>query len=80
MVYSWANHETACFNLYVEEGRPLDEVMQIMKEKYDFDPRSVSRLPYKLRLASNTLCATSSMHAAVEALIYGVIIAFHACC
>lgn len=39
MVYSWASHETACFKLYVEEGRPLDDVMQIMKEKYDFDPR-----------------------------------------
>jgi hypothetical protein len=39
MVYDWAQHEAACRRLYIDEKRPLEEVMQCVKRDYNFAPR-----------------------------------------
>jgi len=39
MVYDWQNHQGILYQLYVEENKPLDEVMRILKREKDFDPR-----------------------------------------
>ncbi|KAL2155210.1 hypothetical protein VTH82DRAFT_3886 [Thermothelomyces myriococcoides] len=38
MGYSWEQHRETCYRLYVEENRPLDEVVQYMREHHDFTP------------------------------------------
>ncbi|KAI9659959.1 MAG: hypothetical protein M1821_001311 [Bathelium mastoideum] len=38
MVYDWRDKESECYQLYVEEQRSLDEVMDWMKENRDFNP------------------------------------------
>lgn len=47
MVYEWEDKEAECYQLYVEERKSLDEVMQHMKDVHNFNPRSVFRAPYK---------------------------------
>jgi len=39
MGYSWEQHRQTCYRLYVEENRPLDEVVRYMREHHDFTPR-----------------------------------------
>ncbi|KAL2198897.1 hypothetical protein P885DRAFT_31414 [Corynascus similis CBS 632.67] len=38
MGYSWEQHRQTCYRLYVEENRPLDEVVRYMREHHDFTP------------------------------------------
>lgn len=33
----WAEHQPIIKKLYVDEGRTLQDVMEIMKREYDFD-------------------------------------------
>lgn len=39
MVYDWEGKEEECYRLYVEERKPLDEVMEHFKNGYGFSPR-----------------------------------------
>lgn len=39
MVYEWDSKEGECYQLYVEEKKSLDEVMQQMKDLHGFSPR-----------------------------------------
>lgn len=41
MVYNWDPHREVCYRLYVEEKRSLDEIVEYMREHYDFTPRYV---------------------------------------
>lgn len=38
MGYDWAGHRDECYRLYVDEGRPLGEVMGRLREG-GFSPR-----------------------------------------
>ncbi|KAM5355386.1 hypothetical protein ACJ41O_002032 [Fusarium nematophilum] len=38
MVYRWAPHKEICYQLYITEGRSLEEVMEHMKDVYQFTP------------------------------------------
>ncbi|KXX75631.1 hypothetical protein MMYC01_208172 [Madurella mycetomatis] len=38
MVYNWDPHREVCYRLYVEEKRSLDEIVEYMREHYDFTP------------------------------------------
>lgn len=39
MGYDWAGHRATCYRLYIEEGRPLEEIMQHLRAKRGFSPR-----------------------------------------
>jgi hypothetical protein len=39
MVYNWDAHREICRRLFVEEKKSLDEVVEYMREHYDFTPR-----------------------------------------
>lgn len=39
MVYDWDSKEAACYRLYFEENRSLDEVIRYMKDFHNFTPR-----------------------------------------
>ena len=39
MVYDWDGKEQELYGLYVEQKKSLDEVMELMKDQYDFTPR-----------------------------------------
>ncbi|KAK3985361.1 hypothetical protein QBC44DRAFT_335187 [Cladorrhinum sp. PSN332] len=41
MVYKWEKHKDILHRLYVEEKKPLDEVVEIMRRDYQFMPRYV---------------------------------------
>lgn len=41
MVYKWEQHRETCYRLYVEENRPMDEVVKYMREHHNFTPRCV---------------------------------------
>ena len=39
MVYDWDGKEATCFQMYIEENKSLEEIMQWFKEKQNFAPR-----------------------------------------
>ncbi|KAI9875816.1 MAG: hypothetical protein M1823_007393, partial [Watsoniomyces obsoletus] len=38
MVYEWAQHKDVCYKLYIEERKSLEEIMQHMRDNYNFQP------------------------------------------
>lgn len=42
MVYEWDKHKHICRRLYVDEKRPVDEIVEILRAQYNFTPRYVS--------------------------------------
>jgi len=51
MGYKWEQHRATCYRLYVNENRPLDEVVQYMRDHHNFTPRcffpfSLASLPH----------------------------------
>ncbi|KAH6853340.1 hypothetical protein B0I37DRAFT_359038 [Chaetomium sp. MPI-CAGE-AT-0009] len=38
MVYRWEQHRQTCYRLYVEENRPIQDVVEYMREHHDFTP------------------------------------------
>ncbi|KAK4041573.1 amidase signature domain-containing protein [Parachaetomium inaequale] len=38
MVYRWEQHRQTCYRLYVEENRPMDEVVRYMRDHHNFTP------------------------------------------
>ncbi|WZH40430.1 Clr5 domain-containing protein [Fusarium acuminatum] len=41
MVYQWEPHKDVCYQLYINERRPLEDIMVHMKNVYQFAPRLV---------------------------------------
>lgn len=41
MVYNWENYETICYQMYIEDKKSLEEIMEYMKLHHKFSPRSV---------------------------------------
>jgi len=41
MVYQWEQHKNACYQLYINERRSLEDIMVHMKNVYQFTPRLV---------------------------------------
>lgn len=41
MTYDWDSKKEAILELYQKQGKPLHEVMKIMKDVYNFTPSSV---------------------------------------
>lgn len=39
MGYDWAGHQETCYRLYIEEGRPLEEIMAHLRAHGGFSPR-----------------------------------------
>lgn len=39
MGYDWAGHRETCYRLYIEEGRPLEEIMGHLRAQRGFSPR-----------------------------------------
>ena len=39
MVYDWEKKEEICYRMYIEEKKSLEEIMDYMKEEYNFAPR-----------------------------------------
>lgn len=42
MVYQWEQHKNACYQLYINERRSLEDIMVHMKNVYQFTPRLVT--------------------------------------
>ncbi len=42
MMYAWEENRERCYQLYVTEGKSMDEVMELMRLQHDFAPRYVS--------------------------------------
>ncbi|ETN46006.1 uncharacterized protein HMPREF1541_00189 [Cyphellophora europaea CBS 101466] len=38
MVYQWTQHKDVCYKLYIEERKSLEEIMQHMRDNYNFNP------------------------------------------
>ncbi|KAK8065206.1 hypothetical protein PG997_011953, partial [Apiospora hydei] len=38
MVYNWDEYHDACYRLYIDEKKPLEEIMQIMRSEHGFAP------------------------------------------
>ncbi|KAK5992686.1 hypothetical protein PT974_06101 [Cladobotryum mycophilum] len=38
MVYDWDSHHGVCYQLYIEEGKSLEEIMDHLKDVYKFTP------------------------------------------
>ncbi|KAK8064179.1 hypothetical protein PG996_008831 [Apiospora saccharicola] len=38
MVYNWDEYHDVCYRLYIDEKKPLDEIMQIMRSEHGFAP------------------------------------------
>ncbi|KAK8113462.1 hypothetical protein PG984_013988 [Apiospora sp. TS-2023a] len=38
MVYNWDEYHDVCYRLYIDEKKPLDEIMQIMRLEHGFAP------------------------------------------
>lgn len=41
MVYNWDEFHDACYRLYIDEKKPLEEIMQIMRSEHGFAPRYI---------------------------------------
>jgi hypothetical protein len=39
MGYNWEGKEEICYRLYIEEKRPLDEIMDYLRAEFNFAPR-----------------------------------------
>lgn len=42
MVYDWEGKEPVCYQMYIEEKKSLEEIMQYMREAHEFAPRYVT--------------------------------------
>lgn len=38
MGYDWDAHHETCYRLYIEEDKPLEDIMSYMKSVYKFAP------------------------------------------
>lgn len=45
MVYNWDEYKDVITRLYVQENKPVDEIMRYMSRHYDFKPRYVRLTP-----------------------------------
>ena len=41
MVYDWEGKEATCFQMYIQENRSLEEIMEYFKVEHNFAPRYV---------------------------------------
>lgn len=39
MVYDWAGKRDLCFQMYIQEKKSLEEIMEYMRTAYQFAPR-----------------------------------------
>lgn len=39
MAYNWEAHRQKCYNLYIEQGSSLEDIMTYMRVHHDFAPR-----------------------------------------
>jgi len=39
MVYDWEDKEQLCYQMYIEEKKSLEEIMEFMKVNHQFAPR-----------------------------------------
>lgn len=39
MVYDWDDKEDACYRMYIEEKKSLEEIMDYFKKELKFNPR-----------------------------------------
>jgi hypothetical protein len=39
MVYDWGDKEELCYRMYIEEKKPLEDIMEYMKIHLKFNPR-----------------------------------------
>lgn len=39
MVYDWDAHQETCYQLYIQEGRSLEDIMDHLKTAHQFCPR-----------------------------------------
>jgi hypothetical protein len=70
MVYDWDPQKEICRRLYVEEKRPLDDIIDYMRIHHKFTPRYVilelfyagglSSSPYRLRVTTTTVRAPAA--------------------
>lgn len=65
MVYDWAGKREICYQMYIQEKKPLEEIMEYMRTAYQFAPRYVPIhfiwiAPIELTLLVNALFKPSS--------------------
>ena len=41
MVYDWEGKEATCFQMYIQENKSLEEIMEYFKTEHNFAPRYV---------------------------------------
>jgi len=50
MVYDWAGKREICYQMYIQEKKPLEEIMEYMRTAYQFAPRYVFTLIHDFHL------------------------------
>jgi len=57
MVYDWEDKEQLCYQMYIEEKKSLEEIMDFMKANHQFAPRYVELIPpnYPNRITYSTV-------------------------
>jgi len=55
MVYDWEDKEQLCYQMYIEEKKSLEEIMDFMKVNHQFAPRYVELIPQATQTAQRTL-------------------------
>lgn len=39
MVYDWDSKEQLCFDLYINQKKSLEQIIEYMRKEFDFTPR-----------------------------------------
>ncbi len=43
MVYDWEGKEVTCFQMYIQENKSLEDIMEFFKLEHNFAPRYVMK-------------------------------------
>lgn len=52
MVYNWEGKEEICYQMYIEQKKSLEEIMEYLKTAHNFSPRYVVHLPLSCKSQS----------------------------
>jgi len=44
MVYDWDGKREICYQMYIKDRKALEEIMEYMRDVYQFSPRFVSSI------------------------------------
>jgi hypothetical protein len=53
MVYDWDGKREICYQMYIKDRKALEEIMEYMRDVYQFSPRFVFSLASLTRLVDS---------------------------